>query len=114
MTVKRLLIGTNRLVVIVVHWHPQLVLYLRRLPTDLTIYVDITVDDFHSFSGLAYQTLNVVYWWIQRILEDYYVPAFGFEELIDAFQHQYPVPACYRYASPRQLLVTAAWTTSVN
>ena len=84
MAVKRALSWSNGLVVIIINRHPQLVLDLRWLSADLSVNVDVAVDYFHRFSRSADQSFDVIYFGLERIFEHYYIPAFWFEELIDA------------------------------
>ncbi len=91
MIVKGRLSWSDRLIVVIVYRHPQLILDLRRLSADLSVNVDVTIDYFHGFSRSANQSFDIIYCGVKRIFEHYYIPLFWFEELIEALEDKYPV-----------------------
>jgi hypothetical protein len=57
---------------------------MGRFPADLAVDIDVAIDYLNFFPRKANQSFDIIYLRFRRILEYYYVPSLGLEELINA------------------------------
>ncbi len=109
--VKRVLIGPDGLIIIVVNRHPQFVLDLWRFSGDLAVNVNVAVDNLDAFLGQGNEALDVIYFGVEGIFEYDNIPSFRPDELIDALEDEDSVAVGDGHCLAAFVVVAAARAT---
>ena len=78
--------------VIVENGNPQAFLDVGWLGLDLTVDVDVPIDDFDGITGAADESFDEIYPGFGGVFEDDDVPDLWIDKLVDVFQDHNTVP----------------------